>query len=127
MRRLLLMTCFGLIAGCAGPSTEDWVRQLKDEDVVKRRQAVRELQTRAADADRIVPALTEALRDENAYVRHDAAIALGLFGAEAQGSVHALRTALKDKEANVRQAAAQALQRIDPATARKVVPKKYRR
>ena len=79
MHRLFLIGLALVLAGC-GKSTEDWLAQLKDGDVVKRRQAIRELGARNADASQIVPALTEALRDESGYVRHDAATTLGKFG-----------------------------------------------
>ncbi len=106
------------LAGCA-PSTDEWVRRLKDAEVVRRREAVRELGARTADAPRIVPALAEALRDANPYVRHDAALALAKFGADAREAVPALTTALKDRERNVRTAVGKALKKIDPEAARK--------
>ncbi len=121
MRRILLLALMLLTAGCAR-STEHWLGQLKDADVVKRRQAVRELAQRTSDAQRVVPALTEALRDENPYVRHDAATMLGLFGSQARSAVTALEAARKDRDANVRRAAAAAIKQIAPdavANARK--------
>jgi HEAT repeat protein len=109
------------MVGCFGPhSTDDWLQQIKDPDVVKRRQAIRELATRTADAERILPGLVEALQDENGYVRHDAAITLGKFGPAAKQGVPALMVALKDKERGVRKAAAQALKKIDPQTAARI-------
>src|SRR5262245_61089138 len=113
MRRPILMGVVLSMAGCA-PSTDDWVRQLKDPEVVKRREAVRELGARTAEAQRIVPPLTEALRDGSPYVRHDAALALGKLGAEARAAVAALTTAMKDKDRSVRAAAGKALKKIDP-------------
>jgi HEAT repeat protein len=113
MRWLLLMSLV-LLAGCASPSTEEWLGQLKDPDVVKRRQAVRELAPRAAEARRVVPALAEALRDESGYVRRDAAVALGKFHTEAREAIPALVAALKDKEQVVRAAARASLKKIDP-------------
>jgi HEAT repeat protein len=108
-----------LVAGCGPRSTDDWLRQLKDAEVVKRRQAVRELGARLAEAGRIVPALTDALRDESGYVRHDAATTLGKFGGEARTAVPALVGALKDRERTVRTAAAAALKKVDPTAAAK--------
>src|SRR6516225_4894029 len=64
MRWLLILGVAVSLTGCAR-STEDWVRQLKDEDVVKRRQALRELAARNTEAERLVGPLTEALRDAN--------------------------------------------------------------
>jgi HEAT repeat protein len=107
-----------LPAGCS-PSTDDWVGQLQDAEVVKRRQALRELAARKDEAARIVPALTSALRDESGYVRHDAALALGKFGADAHAAVPALTAALQDADRRVRSAAGKALTKIDPQAARK--------
>ncbi|MDB5310560.1 MAG: repeat-containing protein [Gemmataceae bacterium] len=109
-----------LAAGCRAPSTEDWLRQLKDSDVVKRREAIRELGARPGEAGSVVPALTEALGDESSYVRHDAATTLGKFGPDAKEAVPALTTALKDKDHSVRVAAGAALKRIDPQAAKNV-------
>ncbi len=118
MRRLALL-CLVLAAGCGPRSTDDWLARLKDPDVVKRREAVRELAAREGEAERVVPALTEALADENGYVRRDAAVALGKFGPEARPAVPALSAALKDRDANVRRAAAASLKKIDPQAAEK--------
>jgi HEAT repeat protein len=113
---LLIMSLLLLVSGCTGPrSTEDWLRQLKDSEVVKRREAIRELGARITEAEQVAPALVEALQDANSYVRHDAAVTLGKLGAAAKQGVPALMAALKDKERSVRKAAAQALKRIDPA------------
>jgi HEAT repeat protein len=114
MRHLLTLSLLLLIAGCGGPqSTEDWLQQLKDPDVVKRREAIRELGARLIEDGRIAPALVEALHDENGYVRRDAAITLAKLGPAAKNIVPALVAALKDKERGVRKAAAQALKKID--------------
>ena len=107
-------------AGCGRARTaDDWLRQLKDPDVVQRRQAARELGALPAEAARAVPALAEALRDESWYVRHDAAAALGKLGPAARDAAPALAGALKDKEKSVRTAAAVALKKIDPQAAAK--------
>jgi HEAT repeat protein len=119
MRRLLVMGLALLAAGCGSHSTDHWLQQLKDQDVVKRRQAVRELGARTAEAERVVPALAEALRDPNQYVRHDSAAALGKFGPEARAAVPALGAALKDKDRNVRRAAEAAMEKIAPQGTRK--------
>jgi HEAT repeat protein len=103
-----------LAAGCGPRSTDHWLQQLKDSDVVKRRQAVRELAARSGDAGRVVPALAAALADESPYVRHDAATTLGTFGSDGRPAVAALSAALKDKDANVRRAATGALKQIAP-------------
>jgi HEAT repeat protein len=114
MRYLAAITLPLLLAGCTGnQTTADWLRQLKDPDVVKRREAIRELGDRLADAGPITTALAEALHDTNRYVRHDAALALGKLGPRAKPVVPALTVALKDKERGVRKAAAQALKKIN--------------
>lgn len=114
MRPRFIMIGLLSLAGCGSPSTDDWLVQLKDSDVVKRRQALRELAARSAEAERIVPALREALRDDSAYVRHDAATALAKFGSDAREAVPALTLALKDNDQSVRKAAGAALKKIDP-------------
>ena len=120
MRRLLIISLPLLLAGCTGEqSTDDWLRQLKDPDVVKRRQAIRALGIRMTDAERVTPPLSEALQDANGYVRHDAALTLGKLGPTAKMAVPALVAALKDKERGVRKAAGQALKKIDPKGASK--------
>jgi HEAT repeat protein len=119
MRRLVVMSLALLVVGCGSRSTDHWLQQLKDPDVVKRRQAIRELGSRAGEAPRVVPALAESLRDEDEYVRHDSATTLSKFGAEAGPAVLALKAALKDKVPSVRKAAATALNKIAPqATAK---------
>jgi HEAT repeat protein len=114
MRRFLVTALALLAVGCGARSTEHWLRQLKDPDVVKRRQAIRELGERTSEAAGVVPALAESLRDDSEYVRHDAATALGKFGPEAGGAVAALRAALKDRDPNVRRAAESALKKVAP-------------
>jgi HEAT repeat protein len=114
MRRLLVLSLVLLAAGCGSRSTDHWLTQLKDPDVVKRRQAVRELGEQSSEAEKIVPALVEALRDQSAYVRHDSATALGKFGPQARSAVPALSAALSDKDANVRRMAEAALKKIRP-------------
>jgi HEAT repeat protein len=115
MRTTLAVVLLVLSAGCGSRPTDDWLRQMKDPDVVKRREAIRELGSRPGEADRAVPALAEALRDESGYVRHDAATTLGKFGPDARPAVPALTATLKDKEHSVRTAATAALKRIDPS------------
>jgi HEAT repeat protein len=118
MRALIIVGMTLFLAGCGAASTDDWVSQLKDADVVKRRQALRELGARTAEAQRIVPALSESLSDENAYVRRDAAMTLGKFGPDARETVPALNLALKDKDPSVRNAAGSALKKIVLQTAK---------
>ena len=106
--------------GCGrSRATDVWLGQLKDSDVLLRRQACRELGNRPDEAARTVPALAEALQDENNYVRHDAATALGKLGPEARVAVKTLIAALDDKDKRVHAAVAGALKKIDPQAAAK--------
>ena len=116
---LSLLVLSLLVAGCKPRSTDDWLRQLNDPDVAKRREAIRELGSKKLDVGRVVPALAEALKDESSYVRRDAALALGKFGVDAQPCVPALVATLADKESSVRSAATSSLKKIDPAAAKK--------
>jgi HEAT repeat protein len=119
MRRLLVFSLALLVVGCGPRTTDDWLTQLKNPDVVKRRQAIRELGERTGEAARVVPALAEALRDENEYVRHDSATALSKFGSDAATAVPALTAALKDRNPNVRRAAEATLKKVAPGTTAK--------
>ncbi|HEX4592074.1 MAG TPA: HEAT repeat domain-containing protein [Gemmataceae bacterium] len=116
----LVALLVALSPGCArSPTIDDWLRQLKNEEVVLRRQACRELGDLPSQASQSVPALAEALRDENSYVRHDAAAALGKIGPAARPAVPSLLILLKDKEKSVTTTAAAALKKIDPGSAAK--------
>lgn len=115
MHRIIPAVLVGLLAGCGSSlSTEDCLRQLDEGDVVKKRQAIRELGDRPEQAARAVPALIDALRDPSGYVRRDAAFALGKLGPDAKAAVPALLAAGKDREYTVRKAIAAALKKIDP-------------
>ncbi len=116
IHKRLVICLLLLVAGCT-KSTDGWLEQSRDADVVKRRQAVRELGSRDAEAEKVVPALVVALSDENHYVRRDAAVALGRLGADACPAVPALLNALEDSEESVRKAAAASLKKIDPKAA----------
>ena len=113
MRSFLIISLALLAVGCSR-STDEWLQQLKNPEVVKRRQAIRELGSRTGDSERVVAALTEALQDESGYVRHDAATTLGKFGPVAKPAAPSLTKLLKDKELGVRKAAEVALQKIAP-------------
>lgn len=107
-----------LAAGCGqSRSVDDWLEQLRNPDILLRRQACRELGSLPAEASRTVPPLIEALRDEDAHVRHDAAMALGKLGPEARPAVSSLIAALGDKDKRVHAAAAAALKKIEPDAA----------
>jgi HEAT repeat protein len=117
MRAMVVMGLVLVLAGCGSRSTGDWLHQLEDSEVVKRRQAIRELGGRTGDAAQVVPALVKALRDENGYVRRDAAVTLGKFGSQAKEATPELLALLLDKERPVRTAAAASLKKIDPEVA----------
>ena len=119
MRFTLLAALALVAAGCGPRSTDDWLAHLKGPDPAHRRQAIRELGSRAGEAERVVPALTEALRDDNPYVRRDAATTLAKFGDGAKTAVPALKEALKDKDQNVRLSAAATLRKVAPSDAPK--------
>ena len=112
MIRGIFLVSLMCVLGCGQKTTEDWLKQLKDQEVQLRREAIRELGARTDEAERIVPALTEMLHDQSHYVRHDAVIALGKFGSEARGAFPAVKALLKDKEQSVRQGANATLRKI---------------
>ena len=67
------------------------------------------------DAEKVVPALIEALRHKGNDVRRSSAIKLGGFGEQAKDAIPALQKAAEhDGDARVREAAGIALSRIDP-------------
>ena len=116
MKRAMLLPILLFVLGCSQKSTEDWLKQLKDDDVVLRREAIRELGDSPRETERIVPALTEMLRDKNPYVRHDAALTLGKFGPDARAAVPAIKALLKDKDQSVRHGITAALKKISGPT-----------
>jgi hypothetical protein len=118
-RVLLPLIAFLLLAlgGCGGgKSTGELLELAKSKDSADRVRAVRALSERGAEAEVVVPVLTEALKDEDAFVRRDAARGLGQIGPAAAAAVPALQTASRDKNQHVRQAAADALQKVAPGT-----------
>jgi HEAT repeat protein len=115
MRLIFITGMVLMVAGCHSPSTEDWLGQLHDPDVVKRRQAIRELAASGSQPESVVPALIQALRDENAYVRRDAAVAIAHFGDEARDALPALKVAINDQARTVRLAALSTLKKIGPS------------
>ena len=67
------------------------------------------------DAEKVVPALIEALRHRSNDIRRSAAIKLGGFREQAKDAIPALQKAEEhDGDARVREAAGIALSRIDP-------------
>jgi HEAT repeat protein len=124
---LVLLFCLLTSGGCSKQkSTDELITDLKSAEDRDRLVAVRLLQQRKADAERVVPALIEALKDKEADVRLSAAIGLGYFGKQARDAIPALQEARRDRDARIREAAGVALSRIDPALAPKTEPGKGR-
>ncbi len=120
MKKLLLVLCAVLLAGCGGKSTGDWVEQLHSRDSAQRLHAAKALGDRRTEAPLAVPALADALRDEDAFVRREAAQSLGRIGPDARPAAPALMGALRDRKPDVRKAAAESLKNIDPETAARI-------
>jgi hypothetical protein len=109
-----LLLCL-LACGCGKKkSTDELLADLKAPGERERLIAVRLLPQHKGDADRVVPALVEALNDKEGDIRWSAAIGLGSFGEQAKDAVPALQAAQRDRDARVREAASVALSRIDP-------------
>jgi HEAT repeat protein len=103
------------LTGCGGSkSTSELIELTKSKDSADRIRAIQGLGTRAAEADAVVPVLTEAMKDEDVFVRRDAARGLGQIGPAASAAIPALRTAIRDKNPHVRQAATDALRKVAP-------------
>jgi hypothetical protein len=110
------LLCFLACTGCARKrATDDLIADLKSSEDRDRLVAARLLQGRKGDAEKVVPALTEALKDKAEDVRWSAAIGLGYFGEKARSAIPALQEAQRDHDARVREAAGVALSRIDPS------------
>ena len=111
----VLLVCLLACGGCGKTkSTDELIADLKSSEERDRLIAVRLLAQRTGEAERIVPALTEALKDKADDVRLSAAIGLGYFGEQARDAVPALQAAQQDHDARIREAAGVALSRIDP-------------
>jgi HEAT repeat protein len=109
---------FGVLTlvGCTGRPTNEWVDQLKAVDSKDRIHAIRALSERPADAETVVPALSDSLKDRDPFIRRDAAQALAKLGPNARAALPALRPLLKDKNHQVRRAAEDAIKKIDRET-----------
>lgn len=109
---LVLLLCLLACGGCSkGKSTDELIADLKSgkEGII----AARTLPQ--GDAEKVVPALIEALRHRGNDIRRSAAIKLGGFGEQAKDAIPALQKAEEhDGDARVREAAGIALSRIDP-------------
>jgi HEAT repeat protein len=117
---LALVLCCLVCGGCARKkSTAELITDLKSGEERERLIAARLLQHRKGDAQKVVPALIEALKDKGSDIRWSAAIGLGYFGSQAKDAIPALQAAQGDRDARVREAAGVALARIDPTLAPK--------
>jgi HEAT repeat protein len=116
---LALSLCLLACAGCGKKkSTDQLLEDLKSPEERDRLIAVRLLPERKEDAERVIPALIEALKDRENDIRLSAAIGLGTFGEQAKEAVPALQQIAKsDRDGRVRRAAATAVSRIDPNAA----------
>ena len=109
---LVLLLCLLACGGCSkGKSTDELIADLKSgkEGII----AARTLPQ--GDAEKVVPALIEALKLSSSDIRRSAAIKLGGFREQAKDAIPALQKAEEhDGDARVREAAGIALSRIDP-------------
>ena len=111
---LVLFFCLLACGGCSrGKSTDELIRDLKSGKEKEGIIAARTLP--GYDAEKVVPALIEALRHRGNDIRRSAAIKLGGFREQAKDAIPALQKAEQnDGDARVREAAGIALSRIDP-------------
>ena len=111
---LVLLLCLLACGGCGKEkSTDELIADLKSGKEKEGIIAVRTLPQ--GDAEKVVPALIEALRHRGNDIRRSAAIKLGGFGEQAKDAIPALQKAEEhDGDARVREAAGIALSRIDP-------------
>src|SRR5271157_551412 len=110
----VLLLCLLACVGCSnGKSTDELITDLKSGKEKEGVIAARTLPQ--GDAEKVVPALIEALRHRGNDIRRSAAIKLGGFGEQAKDAIPALQKAEEhDGDARVREAAGIALSRIDP-------------
>jgi HEAT repeat protein len=112
----VLSLCLLACGGCGKKKTTDeLIADLKGSEERERIIAARILPQRKGEAEKVVPALTEALKGKDRDVRWSAAIGLGYFGEQARDAIPALQEAQRDRDPRVREAAGVALSRIDPA------------
>ena len=113
---LVLLLCLLACGGCSkGKSTDELIADLKSGKEIEGVIAARTLPRGTDDAEKVVPALIEALRHKGSDVRRSSAIKLGGFREQAKDAIPALQKAEEhDGDARVREAAGIALSRIDP-------------
>jgi HEAT repeat protein len=113
---LITIACLLACGGCGKKkSTDQLLEDLKSSQVKDRLIAVRLLPQRKGEAEKVVPALIDALRDSEDDIRLSAAIGLGYFGEEAKAAIPRLQAVQRDEDARVREAVSVALSRIDPS------------
>ena len=108
-----LLLCAGLGIACGGPSTEEYIHQLKSLQKAERTKAANQLIR--CDADEVVPLLIEEADSGYIRVRFEVMHLLGRFDDER--AVPTLIAGLKDKSPRVAAAAAWALGQIGAPTA----------
>jgi HEAT repeat protein len=114
---LVLFVCLLACSGCNnGKSTDELIADLKSGREIDGVKAARTLPRGKDNAEKVVPALIEALTHKSNDVRRSAALKLGEFKELAKNAIPALQKAEQgDGDARVREAAGIALSRIDPA------------
>ena len=112
---LLLLLGTLALSGCSKQKTTDeLIADLNAGNEKERLIAVRLLPDRKSEAEKVIPALTEALKSKDEDIRVSAALGLGNFGEQAKDAIPALQAAQRDRDARVKEAAGKALSRIDP-------------
>jgi HEAT repeat protein len=111
-----LLLCLLACGGCGKTkSTDELIADLKSGKEKEGIIAARTLPGGTGEAEKVVPALIEALRHRSNDIRRSAAIKLGAFHEQAKDAIPALQKAEEhDGDARVREAAGIALSRIDP-------------
>lgn len=119
MRHLTLLTCVAMISlpgtvlrTLADESTQlkQLISELKGNEAVKKRKAVKQVAGMGASAKPAIPVLVSLLeKDRDGLVRRGAAEALGAIGGEPKVTIAALSKALKDSDAEVIAAASVSL------------------
>lgn len=102
------------ICGCKrSKSTDELLGRVESPIEYDRISAVRDLQHRTQDADKVVPILIKSLEDRDPHIRRSAAIGLGYFGSNAKSAIQALEKLKDDKDSRIREAAEVAIARIN--------------
>jgi HEAT repeat protein len=100
-----------------GGSTSYWVEMTKDEDLEKRRNAVKVLgELGPTEADQTVPALIETLKDDDDAVRYYSLTSLGKIGpVKARPAQSAVGKAIQDRHKQIRKEALKLYREIELA------------